>query len=439
MNSEGAMDVRSGPDPDPWRPPSPKLAGARTGWYRYYAGYSRDFVREVLDHLRLETGATILDPWNGSGTTTAVANEAGYGVAGFDANPALVLVALGRQLDVGTAPSLSALTNDLIKHAKGDMRAKGQRIAGPAEPLTAWFEPRTAVRLRALERAIQRILIDEEEPRPFADRGLDGVSTLAAFFYVALFEITRSLVTPFRTSNPTWVKSGGTSTNLISGSWAVLEKAFRDAVRHLKPGPGSIAPDLPRTLGVANSLNIPLTAGSVDATVTSPPYCTRIDYIMATLPELAILGYDGQQVRNLRDAMVGTPTMWAESAKGDEAWGTDATSLLEKVAKHPSRASATYYLKYFTQYFQSMWQSLGEIGRVSKTGAPLVLVVQDSYYKEIHVDLPAILLQMVCSRGWTQIERVDYLTQITKAAIHPGARKYRTSFGAVESVLVCRS
>lgn len=58
---------------------------SRSSWYRYYAGYSRAFVTDTIDHLGLTKGSTILDPWNGSGTTTAVAAEAGYEVVGFDA------------------------------------------------------------------------------------------------------------------------------------------------------------------------------------------------------------------------------------------------------------------------------------------------------------------------------------------------------------------
>ena len=85
-----------------------------------------------------------------------------------------------------------------------------------------------------------------------------------------------------------------------------------------------------------------------------------------------------------------------------------------------------------------MWKSLGEIRRVSREAAPLVLVAQDSHYKEVRVDLPAILIEMAKGRGWARVERVDFEAPVTKAAIHPGTRKYRTSFEAVESVLVCR-
>ncbi len=219
-----------------WRPASPKLTTARANWYRYYAGYSTQFVRDVLDHLDLPKGATVLDPWNGSGTTTATASEAGFGVTGYDANPALVIVALARQLDVGISKSLNALTADLLEHA----REEGSDA--PTEPLATWFDVETAARLRGLERAIQRTQVDDGEIRSIADTGVERISTLAAFFYVALFEVTRSLVSRFRTSNPTWVKAGVARDELVSRSWDQIEAAFQQAVDQPKTAAVRFAP-----------------------------------------------------------------------------------------------------------------------------------------------------------------------------------------------------
>src|SRR5207244_1397194 len=98
---------------------SPKLTSARSrGWYRYYAGYSPEFVEDALASLDLEDGATILDPWNGSGTTTAVAHERGYSALGYDANPALVLAARARLVGADVAESLHPLAQDILDHAR---------------------------------------------------------------------------------------------------------------------------------------------------------------------------------------------------------------------------------------------------------------------------------------------------------------------------------
>jgi len=41
-------------------------------WYRYYAGYSATFVEHAIAQVAPKA-SSILDPWNGTGTTTVVA------------------------------------------------------------------------------------------------------------------------------------------------------------------------------------------------------------------------------------------------------------------------------------------------------------------------------------------------------------------------------
>ena len=56
---------------------SPKLTSGEEGFYPYYAGFSTGFVTDLLTHLPIEEGSTVLDPWVGSGTTVEVASRLG--------------------------------------------------------------------------------------------------------------------------------------------------------------------------------------------------------------------------------------------------------------------------------------------------------------------------------------------------------------------------
>ena len=57
---------------------------SKSQWYNYYAGFSSDFVSDTLRFLNLPKGAVILDPWNGSGTTTQISEEMGFSAIGYD-------------------------------------------------------------------------------------------------------------------------------------------------------------------------------------------------------------------------------------------------------------------------------------------------------------------------------------------------------------------
>jgi hypothetical protein len=51
---------------------SPKQPPSRSkrDWYPYYAGFTEEFVEAVLAEHLIDCGP-ILDPWSGTGTTTA--------------------------------------------------------------------------------------------------------------------------------------------------------------------------------------------------------------------------------------------------------------------------------------------------------------------------------------------------------------------------------
>jgi hypothetical protein len=169
--------------------------------------------------------------------------------------------------------------------------------------------------------------------------------------------------------------------------------------------------------------------------LSSPPYCTRIDYAIATLPELATIGISGDQFRILREEMIGTATICTHNIQPTDSWGRRCNNLLQKIRRHPSKASGSYYYRNHLQYFASMYESLAECRRVSKPGGTCVLVVQDSFYKDQHNDLPGIITEMAKGNGFNLYKRFDFKQSQTLAGVNPAVRDYRTTFTATESVL----
>ena len=152
---------------------------------------------------------------------------------------------------------------------------------------------------------------------------------------------------------------------------------------------------------------------------------------------LAVLGAGEEDIKLLRNRMVGTPTMTGERGS-PEQWGEAAMAFLEGVAAHGSKASEGYYTKYFLQYYAGMWSSLGELRRVMRYGAPAILVVQDNYYKDLHNDTAKILSEMARALDFESVTRQDFPVVRNRASMNPRARQYRTKASAVESILVLR-
>lgn len=418
---------------------SPKLtASSAHAWYDYYAGYSSSFAEDAIHSLLTEGDSKrVLDPWNGSGTTSVAASLKGHEAIGVDRNPALVVIAKGRHLPASVLQSLVPLVSDVTDVAERRFEGPSLDTLAPDE-LSAWFAPTAQARLRSLERAIDQVLVGKVSRGPKMPVHPKDLSTLAAFFYCALFTVVRKLTVPFRASNPTWIRRPKQTAQLLVPSWEEIAQSFVDAVTELsgrlrvQHDTTASAPDL--RVGAAERINL---ARKAHLTLGSPPYCTRIDYVIATQPELAVLGYSSVQIQRLRRTMLGSPLTERNTHRVTPPWGPTATGFLGTVHAHPSKASQTYYFRYYNQYLRGLHASVERLHRVTRRDGTVALVVQDSYYKEAHFDLPQIVME-IGERLGRQAQRIDFSVPRTMAAIHPGARAYRDSFRAVESLVVLR-
>jgi SAM-dependent methyltransferase len=414
-------------------PKLPRTESLQSSWYRYYAGFSEEFATHALRSMDLRKGECVLDPWNGSGTTISSALSLGLKGLGYDLNPVMVVVAKARCLEHSEYLSLRPLASELAR------RCRRPVDPDPDDPLLTWFCRDSVAVIRAIEGAVQRFFVDQGDYASLKERGVDDLSGLAAFFYVAIFRTIRQILRPFLTSNPTWVKQPKSRRSRLRPADATIREMFQSNLAAMI-GPRGQKRELSargdKTICVASSENLPLEDRSVSCILASPPYCTRIDYAVATSPELAMLGYAlDNDFDALRRKLIGTSTVPSETPDTPKGLGETCLAFLDTLSQHSSKASATYYYKNHLQYFRSVAASLAEIYRVLKVGGQCTLVVQDSYYKDIHNDLPAILIEMSDLRGLRLRDRIDFPLGRTLAGVNPGSREYRTSFSAVESVL----
>jgi SAM-dependent methyltransferase len=407
----------------------------RASWYPYYAGFSSTFAATLLGSAKLSARASVADPWNGGGTTTAAAAGIGHLALGFDLNPVMVVAAKARVLSKRLKSSLIPLGAAILKAAKKHNISNFRED----DPFRTWFASGSAYHLRSLEHGVKSVLV----PKDFRAGGLEGarieaVSDLASFFYLALFRSTRCLLQRFIASNPTWVKKPTTSRQLLRPDAEMIFNCFAEHVETMADALAfdALNNDSEVTIAVSSSESLPLPDGSVDFVLTSPPYCTRIDYAVATLPELAVLGYRlGAEVESLRRALIGSTTVPKLAPHPKTEWGPACIDFLGRMADHHSQASGSYYLKNHLQYFRGLSDSLRELSRTMRPSGTCVFVVQDSYYKDIHNDLPTIVEEMAANHNLSLRRRVDFFQHRNMARINPRVKRYRCTATANEAVL----
>lgn len=413
--------------------PSPKqkprdLVG-RACLYPYYAGYSLQFAKACIQRYLVNEAGAVLDPWNGGGTTTQAAVDAGIRCFGLDVNPIPLCAARAR-----------LVSDDHLK----DVVAFFSLVEGidcsrfslhDTDPLGIWLKPSATSAFRSIERMISsyfslsvaKPLLDEPAP---------------CFCLTVLSRVLRNILQPRSSSNPTWAKRPKTKSERVGAKPSQILSMFSRFGTTLinsianEPLPSNVVAQQ-CSLSIGNSMNIRLPDSSIDLILTSPPYCTRIDYAVASAPDLALIGLDQEDgLRDLRDRTTGTSTIRNETPSPHDSWGATCCNFLSSMESHASKASKSYYLKNHLQYFHDLSRSVAECARVLKAGGRSVVVVQDSYYKDLHNDLPQILIEMMQMSGLTICERNDFPVSRNMASVNSGAAKYKATRENTESVLV---
>lgn len=408
--------------------PNPKQNGVphvgRMNWFPYYAGFSSVFVDSVMRVLRCSSKTTVCDPWNGAGTTTQTAFDAGVPSIGFDLNPVMTSVALARTVSPQSAGETAERHRSLISDAR---RRRSQKIHAD-DPLRVWFTDDVVRGIRFVAAAINESCDTTVERNQ------------KALHETAVFRTMKTMLTPFRSSNPTWIRRPE-SNQRVCGTVRDFLDAYDETARSMFADLRDEAVDTtmsepPVWIETASSLKLPVKECSIHRVIGSPPYCTRIDYAVTTSVELAYLGYDiTSNERSMRHSMTGTSTIRPKQPKILDAWGTTCCTFLNAIRRHPSKASESYYLKTHLQYFDDLYRSLQEIFRVLVRSGDCLLVVQDSYYKELHNDLPQIVAEIGSGIGFQLENRKDFPVTLDMARVNPKANQRRITDRPVESVI----
>lgn len=382
-------------------PVSSKLPSRRSKneFYRYYAGYPLDFASWALTQLNLPSGALVLDPWNGSGTTAAACAKAGISCHGYDINP--VMVHLGRArvasgIDFDEAAELISATDEIIGKAK-------------------------FLDIKTVGAAFRELPVSNESAHSVA--------------IAALFPYARGLLNLSKTKNPSWFKTGASFDGLSQSkvdlfrSWNTLLDQV-SIWRSTQEDPEGVAISIER----GDSRKSLGRREAFDGLLTSPPYLTRLDYVQATLPEFLLLKeFDAApNMQRLRRSMLGSPLTSERPAHSLERLPADIRGLLRQIESHSSKASASYYHRFFSTYFVDLQSSMRNITKVLRGGALGCMVVQSSNYKEIKVDLASAVISLGEEMGLRHHSTFEFDARrsmsLVNSRAHAEARKPKSEY-----------
>lgn len=306
-----------------------------------------------------EKGASVLDPFSGTGTVALEAILSGKSAFYADANPLARLI---------TSVKTSVISLDSVREAysRALQRYKKSRSSTPPDVINIahWYEPQAIAQLCRLKAGI-----DTEIDGPVKD-----------FLRVTFSSVVRkcSLADP-RLSVPVRLKEY--SGRRVKRKVSVLEcfsEQFEANCKRMaeyislerKYDAGNFVGSDARKLEL--SPGTPLPSGTIDLVITSPPYAGAQKYIRATSLSLGWLELvKSSQLRELEDQNIGRehiPKKIYESFIGTGI--ADADLVLESVYKeNPLRAAIA------STYLIEMKAALQEMHRVLRVGGRLILVI----------------------------------------------------------------
>ena len=370
-----------------------KTPGLR--WLKYKEGYSAALVSGLLGQT---AAGNVLDPFSGAGTTALTAGGMGIPGTGIEIMPignlaARAIAAASNGLDTAQLSKVSREMLEAISKA-----GYKERFLFPHVQITERAFPQETERDLAKAR---EFVAGVEEP------SLSLILTLACVSVLEDISFTRKDGQFLR-----WDPQSGRNVS------QKLHKTFIPTLNEaLHRRLTEIANDIPSLESIfggpapkfieGSSLTQlrRLASNSFDAVVTSPPYANRYDYTRTYALELAYLGYDETQFKELRQALL-SATVENRSKRNSLAVEYDGNKLFSRafgmadsqaalqealaaLRAHAEGLSNRNVITLVENYFTEMALIVSELGRLVAPGGSVFMVNDNVRYhgEEIPVDL----------------------------------------------------
>ena len=388
-------------------------------WVRYHAGFSPRFVDSVISYLRLDRRSEVFDPFVGTGTTCLQAKIAGVPSKGIEMNGFAYFISRAR---LGWRFDDDEFERSLLDVGGSDGCGTEEEV-GPA--FGRWFA--------ADDEAPAEILRMGHRVREIPNADLRDFLTAALALSVRLAPGVKT------GSNPAWSHAGRPRRGPRPDFGFLFIRNARkmlmdqESVRALRPAKAIVVQADARTLDFGEGIS---------AIISSPPYLSRLDYVMAHRIENDLLAALGLQSDPdlLRLKLVGGVIRDGKPALKTKAeWGEVCTNTLQSVKEHPSKGSLTYYYPLMVRYFHEMFECMKKFRNAVARDGTLVLVAQTSYYKEIELPLPDVLRAMARNVGFKTVRTIFRVNVAnTIGNMDPEQRAYVGEKRLHEDVLLAR-
>lgn len=382
-------------------------------WYRFVLSFPPHLVRRYIDYFQLTEGATVLDPFCGTGTTIVEAKLQGLNSIGIEAN-LFPHFASCVKTDWSINPSsLAEKAAEIGENTQSILADQG---------LSAPMSKRSGeLPLRTLPDAAAKALIKNSiSPLPLHKTLvlLEQINKLQhskehAHLILALGNALVTEIGNLRFGPEVGVGKLKTDISVID-AWQRQVSKMEDDLRAVQ---GSEYPDSKVHLADARDLGSTLEPFSIDAVITSPPYPNEKDYTRTTRLESVVLGFyeDMAQLRRLKKTLLRSNTRGIYTSDSDDVWVSGHTRIQQIAESIEQRridlGKTSGFEKLYSRatklYFGGMARHLALLRHVLKPNARLAYVVGDqASYLQVMIRTGELLAEIAEDLGY-RLVRID--------------------------------
>ncbi len=360
----------------------------RHRWYYYKEGFSPNLVTEAIQKTEITKEDLIIDPFNGSGTTTLTASTLGYKSVGIEVNPFTSFLSKTKSKDVNLN-LLNTAENLLLKGCEKGMPSplSGYSTFSKTGDLNKWLFNDEVLT------SFEGGWLKTNEIASYDIRKILRLSLISA----AMQNCNARRDGKCLRYKPSWDQKNFDRASFMASFDANLTIIKEDIENHPVTKNATIINEDARRFLSTNNLS-----KKFKLCITSPPYLNTFDYTDIYRPELFLGKFvqSSEQLYNLRLQTVRSHVQ----AKWDLPCLDDFGFLYSQAISHVN--ANTEHLMHkniplmIQAYFEDMYNILKLLRGKADNNAQLWFVVSNSAYANMEIPVDLIIAEIGSKAGW---------------------------------------
>lgn len=407
-------------------------------WYRFVFAYSDRVVHELVEEFGITDDDLVLDPFNGTGTTTVAAKEHGIDAIGADASPASVLATecktrwdVDVDLFCSRADDLLATVEPVFARISAAGNQTLASFGGGSERRDVdlnqydFTEPEKTPKGWLPEKSMQKMLVLRQELETYPE---DPETDLLRLAMIAIMPEEVANIgfgpEPYKVSGPPDADVHAIYANKVDKIERDLRR-IQTAVEEERVTPGATEAFLADSRKIGDTLATESRLydehGCVDYVITSPPYPAEHDYTRAQRLELVWMGVcednaDLQQIKK-QSLRSNTKNIYVDDDDGErtnirandriDAIVSEMETIIQQ--EEIEHGFGQYYPRVVEEYFGGMQRHFESLYEVMAPGGKGAYVVADqASYWQVEIPTGEILAELAADRVGFEVEGIEH-------------------------------